>query len=134
MKTDWSHLDPFRFPHPLTKLMGDHTCGCFNVPHPNGNNGIRLIIIASNGGEFAGPLGGWEHVSVHIAYKHHGKPRERTPTWEEMDHVKRLFWEDTETVMQFHVPRAEHVNMHDHVLHLWRHPAHEPVLPPASMV
>ena len=55
---------------------------------------------------------GWEHVSV--------STETRTPSWEEMEYVKRAFWEPYETVMQLHVPEAEHVNCHPFCLHLWR--------------
>jgi hypothetical protein len=55
---------------------------------------------------------GWDHVSVSLA--------NRCPTWEEMDFIKRLFWEDEEVVMQLHVHSKEKVNLHPNCLHLWR--------------
>ncbi len=55
---------------------------------------------------------GWEHVSVSLA--------SRTPTWAEMEFVKRSFWEPYETVMQLHVPEHKHVNNHPYCLHLWK--------------
>lgn len=64
-----------------------------------------LRIIVSDGG-------GWDHVSV-------SRP-DRTPTWEEMDRVKRLCFRDDEVVMQLHVNDGRKVNVHDHCLHLWR--------------
>lgn len=42
--------------------------------------------------------GGWEHVSVSY--------RRRTPTWNEMCKVKEMFWNDEETVVQYHPKRA----------------------------
>ena len=38
--------------------------------------------------------GGWEHVSVSY--------RRRVPTWAEMCKVKDMFWNDEETVVQYH--------------------------------
>ena len=37
---------------------------------------------------------GWEHVTVNY--------KKRMPTWEEMCKVKEMFWNDEETVVQFH--------------------------------
>ena len=84
-----------------------------------GNNGAFLIppllgrrefcIIASDGM-------GWEHVSVHI----YECKRSRTPNWEEMCHIKNLFWDTEDVVMQIHPRHSNYVNTHPHVLHLWR--------------
>ena len=47
--------------------------------------------------------------------------------------VKDLFWDETETVIQFHPPRSEYVNNHNFCLHLWRHKeGHR--LPPSILV
>lgn len=85
-------------------------------------HGITLRIIASCGTDEIP----WEHVSVSTA--------RRTPTWEEMDAVKRLFWDDEEAVMQLHPPRSNWVNNVATCLHLWR-PLHEAIpLPPEIAV
>lgn len=84
-----------------TQPAGDAHNGIFEIEH----HGARLRCVVSDGM-------GWEHVSVSI--------RGRLPTWEEMCHVKRLFWGDEETVIEFHPPRSEYVNFHRGVLHLWR--------------
>lgn len=68
-------------------------------------DGIALKVITSD-------YEGWEHVSVSL--------NERTPTWAEMDFVKDLFWDEEQCVMQLHVPKIEHVNLHNNCLHLWR--------------
>lgn len=60
---------------------------------------------------------GWDHVSVSRA--------DRCPTWEEMEMVKRRFFKPTETVMQLHVPESDHINNHQHCLHLWRPQSNE---------
>ena len=54
----------------------------------------------------------WEHVSVSTP--------ERCPTWEEMCWIKDLFWDEEETVVQYHPPKSRYVNMHPFTLHLWR--------------
>lgn len=82
----------------------------------------QLAVIAS-------ASHGWDHVSVSI----HMEPT-RTPSWEAMDFIKRLFFYDSEVVVQFHVPRAMHVNVHPGCLHLWRSHRQEYVLPPRSML
>jgi hypothetical protein len=88
----------------------DGACGAFVVVGPIGR---RLAIMASDGrGDPAAH--GWEHVSVSTPKK--------TPTWHEMSFVKDLFWDEFETVIQFHPPRAQWVNNHDYCLHLWRDP------------
>lgn len=78
-----------------------------------------LRILASNGG-------GWDHVSISTAT--------RTPTWEEMEWVKRELFAYEDLVMQVHVPVAEHKNCHPFCLHMWR-PQNETIpKPPAYMV
>ena len=61
-----------------------------------------------------------EHVSVSL-------PR-RCPTWEEMAMIKDIFWDDEETVIQFHPKKSEYVNVHQFCLHMWRKPGWEPEL------
>lgn len=94
----------------------DASCGMnglFHIRHPATGRVFR--VIASDGRDWKRlGLGGevWEHVSVSLD--------DRCPTWEEMDWIKRIFWRDDETVLQFHVPRSDHVNYHAYCLHLWR--------------
>lgn len=82
-----------------------------------------LRIISS--GSFEESFG-WEHVSVSLAH--------RCPTWGEMARVKELFWEDEECVVQFHVPKSEHVNLHPHCLHLWKPRNGDIPRPPRKLV
>jgi len=112
-------IETGRRDHPLyppTK-RGD-AFGIFNIR--------GLNIIASDGGEwpFEGPA--WEHVSVSTPT--------RTPTWAEMCWVKRQFWGDEETVVQFHPPKSSYVNNHEHCLHLWRPIGIELPMPPTLCV
>jgi hypothetical protein len=81
--------------------------------------GIWIRVLASDGGF-------WDHVSVSI--------KNRCPTWEEMEFVKRLFFEPPETAMQLHVPSDDHVNYHPNCLHLWRPQRAEIPRPPSAMV
>ena len=97
--------------------IGDDTCGAFEVP--SRLDGAPLRIIASSDA-------GWEHVSV--------SRLNRCPNWPEMDHIKRLFFKDDETVMQLHVPPSEHINAHPFCLHLWRPTEAAIPRPPGWMV
>ncbi len=78
-----------------------------------------LIVIA------AADLG-WDHVSV--------SGDRRTPTWSEMEFVKRMFFESDAVCFQLHVGVAEHISIHPHVLHIWRSWDHDPPMPPKMMV
>ena len=93
--------------------------GAFLLPPKLGNR--ALFCIASNGGD-------WEHVSVSVRQ---GK-KVLTPTWDELCHVKSVFWDAEDCVVQFHPPQSEYVNMHPNVLHLWRPTAQAIPTPPIS--
>lgn len=71
--------------------------------------GRQLWTVASDGL-------GWEHVSVSVRQK----KRVFIPTWKEMAHVKALFWDAEDVVIQYHPARSQYVNNHEAVLHLWR--------------
>lgn len=77
--------------------------GVFHVPVIDED--YRLKVIVSNGM-------GWDHVSVSLP--------NRCPTWPHMAMIKALFFEDEETVVQFHPPKSEYVNHHPYCLHMWR--------------
>lgn len=77
--------------------------GCGDIYWPAQREPMRVIWSFD---------GGWEHVSVSY--------RKRTPTWDEMCKVKEMFWNDDETVVQYHPPKSEYVNIHEYCLHLWR--------------
>ncbi len=81
----------------------------------------RLQVICSDGGE-------WEHVSVAV------RGESRTPTWEEMSLVKNIFWDNNETVVQYHPYQENYVNVHPFVLHLWKKSGKDYDLPPKEMV
>ncbi|HHX6016782.1 TPA: DUF7694 domain-containing protein [Escherichia coli] len=102
----------------LATTAGDGNNGMFVVPRANGSK-QTLVIIASDGGD-------WEHVSVSM--------KDRAPTWDDIAHVKRLFWEPEDAVMQLHVPESQHINNHPYCLHLWRPINKEIPLPPQFMI
>jgi hypothetical protein len=87
----------------------DGNNGAFDLPPVEGYR--RLAVIASDGGA-------WEHVSVH-AYADAGR-RQWTPSWREMCHLKDLFWDPEDVVVQYHPRQSDYVNCHEHCLHLWR--------------
>ena len=112
-------------PAPACQLMGDERQGAFLIPHA----GEQLKVIASDGSDWevvglAPPA--FEHVSVSL--------ETRTPTWEEMEFVRSLFWKDEETVIQLHVPRRDHINFHPFCLHMWKPIGVSIPLPPAATV
>lgn len=111
-------LDEYRFAEGDLKRFGGYggnRQGVFIVPFDI----WRLRIIADVGQ-------GWDHVSVSL--------ETRTPTWEEMEHVKRLFFKDHEVAYQLHVPPNDHINIHPNCLHLWRHRFKSIPLPPKDRV
>jgi hypothetical protein len=65
--------------------------------------------------------GDWEHVSVSMP--------DQPPPWWLMAEIKDYFWKPEETVIQFHPPKAEYVNLHPFCLHMWRHTKDQLFLP-----
>jgi len=99
--------------------FGDEYGGCFAIEIKKREKKTKLHIIASRGD-------GWDHVSVSV--------HNRTPTWEEMEHVKRLFFEEHELAIEYHLPPSDHINLHPNCLHIWR-PHNDTIpLPPTYMV
>lgn len=122
MKSDWLHLEHARKKDgPMASLEGDHF-GAFYIRIGT----TEIIAIASDGSDEMP----WEHVSLRArTYK-----GERTPTWAEMCYVKDLFWGDDECVVQYHPPKADYVNHHAFVLHLWKPVGIEMPRPPIIAV
>jgi hypothetical protein len=93
------------------------------------NNG--LFIISRNGKVLRCIVSdqlNWDHVSVSIE---NGK---YPPTWDDMSFIKDLFFDDEETVIQYHPPKSRYVNIHPGVLHMWRPHGVAIPLPPTIMV
>lgn len=106
-------------------LGSDESCGrngMFLVPRC----GVILRCMISDGACVEDETGQWEHVSISLP--------NRCPTWEEMCFVKNLFFEEHETVIQYHPPKSEYVNNHPYCLHLWRPKAAQIPLPPSILV
>ena len=101
----------------MASRMIDGFNGCFVIKH----RGKYYILIVSDGG-------GWEHASVEIEGKN------RPPTWDEMCFVKDLIWRDDEAVIQIYPAKANYVNIHPYVLHLWNPVDQTIPLPPLSFV
>jgi hypothetical protein len=94
-------MDPWVLKH--YGFFGDDTCGVFMVPSPI--DAAPMCVIAAVGM-------GWDHVSV-------SRPN-RCPNWPEMSYVNRAFFLEDEVAMELHVAESEHINVHEHCLHLWR--------------
>lgn len=75
--------------------------------------GWKVAIIMSDGG-------GWDHVSVHAFRERAQRIQVRTPTWREMEDIRRRCWDPEDVVMQLHPAQSQYVNCHRHTLHLWR--------------
>jgi hypothetical protein len=121
MKKDWSHLEKYRVDGPAKA-----TFGAFAIPQESGQT---LYVIADDG-----TLTAWEHVSMHVRVKHRSKQTQQTPTWAQMCLLKSLFFDAYEVVMQLHPAEANHINIHPHVLHLWR-PKNDVIpMPPKILV
>lgn len=134
MKTSLSHLDSYREPHPVSGYIkpGD-TCGMFRIPHFDWKLArgslAHFIVMAADGNE-----SGWDHVSAHVRYRKDMQKLMRCPTWAEMCWLKEQFFNDDEAVMQLHPAKADHISMHDNVLHLWRPVNLQIPLPPKIFV
>ena len=110
-------IDKYRFnDDPRFTSEPGYNYGVFMIKR----NGVVLKVIA-------GYDGVWEHVSVSVIGR--SPIFNRCATWEEMCFVKDLFWHEDETVIQFHPKKSEYINLHEHVLHLWKKVGSEYELP-----
>lgn len=57
---------------------------------------------------------GWERVTVSLS--------NRTPNWEEMCHIKNIFWGEDEFCIQLHPRKKDYINIHPYVLHIFKPP------------
>ena len=69
---------------------------------------------------------GWDHVSA--SYNN------RCLTWEEMCLVKSIFFDENETVVQYHPSKENYVKNHPYTLHLWKPQKRKIPIPPKYMV
>ena len=73
-------------------------------------------------------LYGWEHAFLDLEYL------KRTPTWLEMNVLRKFYWYDSEPVIQIHPKRSEYVNFNHYRLHLWKNSHFDFELPPIEQV
>lgn len=111
---------------PIKSDSSSQNNGAFVIPF----RGLHLVCIASDGTKFNAD---WEHVSVTVRTAQ-GEHLKRCPTWEEMCHIKKQFWHDDETVIQFHPDESQYVNVHPFCLHLWKQKGKVFELPPKDYV
>lgn len=109
----------------------DGNNGVFYIPHQKIRDYVYQCIVSDGD---AGDGKAWEHVSVCLMNKSKNKYVKRCPTWEDMCHIKSMFWGDEDRVVQYHPPKSEYVNNVDWVLHLWRPVGSEIISPPSIMV
>jgi len=86
-------------PYASDKRYGNN--GAFRIP-----DGTQVFNVIASDQE------GWDHVSVSL--------QDRCPTWDEMCHIKALFWDASDCVVQYHPAAEDYVNCHATCLHLWR--------------
>lgn len=117
-----------KFPEAYAQEQGSDG-GVFLVPYRLKSYPHRFYqVIASNGGA-------WEHLSVCVIEARHHRPMvPLTPSWDDMNYLKNLFWEPEDCVMQLHPAESNYVNMHPNVLHLWRPTEQEIPMPPKEFV
>lgn len=112
---------------PLASSQQDGNNGAFLIPHPRPKiKGQAMLVIISDGL-------GWEHASVSIRNRHN-QSMKITPTWDDMCYIKNIFWNPSETVIQYHPAAENYVNNHPHCLHLWRPTAETLPIPAPIMV
>lgn len=115
---DLRTLDSYRltaFERQYYGAYGGAKAGAFEFRSPCDRR-LMLRVIASNGE-------GWDHVSV--------STDRRCPNWEEMEHIKRIFFKPDEVAMQLHVAESDHISQHPYCLHIWRpHDVWIPLPPP----
>ena len=111
----------------LKSTEADGMNGAFWIPCYNAKTERYdlLGVISSDGG-------GWEHVSVTVQSSK--RSQGQAPSWEQMCRVKRAFWDEEETVVEYHVPMSEWVNEHPGCLHLWKKIGYEYPRPPGLFV
>lgn len=87
----------------------------FSYDVPSFRNGMKMHII-----ETYAPHDGheWHHVSMSI--KSNDGTRHAMPNYDDMVYVKQHLMGDETWAYQVFAPKADHVNIHNWTLHLWR--------------
>lgn len=133
MKANFDHLEQWRIKTGMiATCLRDHF-GAFQIWYEKGNSDLICICADGLGDEpEIAEMPRWEHVSLRAHSPMTGQPR--IPTWDEMCFAKSMFWEDEESVVQFHPPKSQYVNCHPYVLHLWRPLFMTIPTPPTKMI
>lgn len=125
--TPWLLVEPYRWQAPGQESRYGDAWGAFRIAYHKTGGELRIIACEGNiARQEHGDAFAWDHVSVSL--------RNRPPNWAEMAFVKSLFWDEAESVMQLHVPAAQHIDCHPRTLHLWRSLLIPIPLPPQEMV
>lgn len=117
--SDWNYLNRHRVREGM--FASDPADGC--------NGYFCLMIFGEKVKVIASDDLGWKHVSVSLADKPTTVPNYRT-----MQEVRRLFYEDSQWVVQFSPPVSEHINNHPGCLHWWMPLDQRMPTPPSIMV
>lgn len=115
MRPDLSHIEKYRIKEGMFKTKAFDRFGAFEISADVRT--LRVIVAPDD------KL--WEHISVSLP--------NRCPNWPEMCMIKELFWDDEDTVIQFHPKKSEYVNNHRYCLHLWKYNEEIPT-PPSILV
>lgn len=116
-----THVDALR----LRRVLGR---SAWSPPEPFGPDGWRLtnvaerasvIVTASDGHDDTGRW--FTHASIARA--------DRMPDYDDLVLLHKAVWGDNGHAYQVFVPASEHVNIHEHALHLWGLTNGSPLLP-----
>ena len=104
-------------------------CRRLNIANTSFDGGRGVITMPTWTGTVVWSFGGgWEHVSVAPIKKR------ITPSWDDMCILKDIFFNEDETVVQYHPAKSEYVNNVPNCLHLWRPINKVMPTPPSIMV
>lgn len=101
---------------PMAYKDGDGNNGFFAIPFKKGHgkhgkHKYFMMCIASD-------RHGWDRVSCY-PMDEKGNTIPRTPIFEEMEAVKKYFWDDSDSVIQFHSLNTDE-QQNPYMLHIWR--------------
>lgn len=123
MRKDLSNIERYRnTTHSLLSTEKGSRFGMFIIPYRN----RELAVVVAPDLYISGKKNEWEHVSVSLP--------NRCPNWEEMSFIKDLFFDEEDTVVQYHPKKSQHVNIHPYCLHLWGWNGGEFPCPPSILV
>jgi hypothetical protein len=130
MKADLTHLDAYRSRADGFTSPSGARYGAFCIPRKRSRE--QFVVICDDGANPEHPTG-WEHVSVRIVVDEE-MGVSRVASYYELAEIKRMFWDNHETVVHFFVDDSSKINIHPAVLHLWRPVDGQFPLPDPKMV